>query len=681
LKRHEEALSHYDHAIQLKPDYAEAWSNKGITLHELKRHEEALSHYDHAIQLKPDYAEAWSNKGITLHELKRLEEALSHYDHTIQLKPDYAEAWFNKGVTLHELKRREEALSHYDHAIQLKPDYTEAWSNKGVILHELKRLEEALSHYDHAIQLKPDYAEAWANKGVTLNDLKYLEEALSHYDHAIQLKPDYAEAWSNKGVVFTHLKLHDEALLHYKKAIELKPDFDFLLGQLIHTKMNLADWRGLGSQLDALMNGINNNKKTTPPFPLLSAIDSPDLQLHAAKLWATYIHPVNSSLPALPRPHKHNKIRIGYFSQDFKSHPVSFLMAELFEIHDRNCFEIVGFSLQRASEDDEMRGRLVEAFNQFIDVENKSDLEVAQLARRLEIDIAVDLGGHTKDSRTGIFAHRAAPIQVNYLGYPGTMGTEYIDYIIADKTVIPEDSQSFYAEKMVYLPGCFQVNDSHKLISRKHFSRRELGLPDEGFIFCCFNNNYKINPRIFESWMRILKNTKNSFLWVLADSEMMQTNLRNEAKRLGIDPTRLIVAGRLPISEYLARYRLADLFLDTLPFNAGATASDALWAGLPVLTQIGKSFAGRMAASLLRAIKLPELITQNQEEYEYMAIELATDPDKLNRIKQKLAENRMTTPLFDTPLFTRHLEAAYTQMHQRHQAGLTPDHLHIKAED
>jgi predicted O-linked N-acetylglucosamine transferase (SPINDLY family) len=351
-------------------------------------------------------------------------------------------------------------------------------------------------------------------------------------------------------------------------------------------------------------------------------------------------------------------------------------MAELFELHDKNQFELIGFSFGPIVNDD-VRQRLLKSFDQFIEVGRKSDIEVIKLSRDLNIDIAVDLKGVTQDARTGIFAHRAAPIQVNYLGYPGTLGADYMDYIIADKTLISPELHSYYSEKVVYLPNSYQVNDRKRLISDRQFTRQDLGLPEQGFVFCCFNNNYKILPTTLEGWMRILKAVEGSVLWFLQDNLWVAQNLKKEAKNRGIDAQRLVFAERMPLPDHLARHRLADLFLDTFPYNAHTTTSDALWAGLPVLTLIGQSFASRVAASLLNTIGLPELIANTQEEYEALAIELALNTKRLADIKLKLAKNRLSTPLFNTPLFTKNLEAAYIQMYERHHSGLEPDHISI----
>jgi predicted O-linked N-acetylglucosamine transferase (SPINDLY family) len=401
------------------------------------------------------------------------------------------------------------------------------------------------------------------------------------------------------------------------------------------------------------------------------------VQRKAAEIWISNRHPISAALPAIPKRPAHEKIRVGYFSADYYNHVVMHLMAELFERHDRSKFELIAFSFGAESNDD-MRRRTAKSFDDFIDVRNKSDKDVALLSRDLEVDIAVDLMGFTANGRPGIFALRAAPIQVNYLGYSGTMGADYIDYIIADSIVIPENSKQYYCEKIVYLPNSYQVNDCKRSISEKAFTRAELGLPPMGFVFCCFNSNYKITAQVLDCWIRILKKVEGSVLWLFESDAKAASNLRQKVLTSGVNPERLIFAKRVPLlGEHLARYRSADLFLDTLPYNAHATASDALWVGLPVLTCLGETFAGRVAASLLSATDLPELVTTTPEAYEVLAIELATHPDRLKAIKQKLAKNRLTAPLFDSELFTKHIQTAYIAMYERYHAGLAPSDIYV----
>ena len=442
--------------------------------------------------------------------------------------------------------------------------------------------------------------------------------------------------------------------------------------------MKLCDWNQLLSQLQQLEAALVEDQRVAPPFVLSGLIDRPDLQFRAARIYVEAKHPIHfcedSSKSA-----RDGKIRIGYFSADFNNHPISYLMAELFESHDTERFEICGFSFGPDTQD-EMRKRVSAGFDQFFDVRNHSDREVVQMARDLGIDIAVDLNGFTAHERTGIFAARCAPIQINYLGYPGTMAAPYIDYIVADQTLIPQQSQQYYSEKVVYMPHSYQVNDSKRRISDRVFSRQEAGLPDDGFVFCCFNMGYKILPATFDGWMRLLKAVKGSVLWLKVNSPKAARNLRKEAEIRGVDSSRLVFAQKMVgLPDHLARHRLADLFIDTLPFNAHTTASDALWAGLPVLTVLGNSFAARVAASLLRALDLAELITETQEQYESRAIELAGNPAMLGAIKDKLERNRQSSALFNGQLFARHLEAAYTQMSERQRLGQVPEHIYIDA--
>jgi predicted O-linked N-acetylglucosamine transferase (SPINDLY family) len=442
--------------------------------------------------------------------------------------------------------------------------------------------------------------------------------------------------------------------------------------------MKLCDWNDIAPHFVRMNEKIERRERATPPFPLLAMPTSPAAERTAAEVWVEHKHRVHAFLPAISRHPRRDRIRIGYFSANLHEHAVARLLAGVFERHDRSRFEVTAFSFGPDT-GDPMRRRLSAAFDEFVDVRAQSDGDVAALARRHGIDIAVDLMGFTQDARTNIFAHGAAPIQVNFLGYPGTMGAGFMDYLIADATLVPETSRQHYAEAIAYLPHSFQPNDTKRAIADRAFRREELGLPHSGFVFCCFNNSYKITPRTFDRWMRIVDRVSGSVLWLSEDNALATDNLRKEAERRGVRADRLVFAPFMPVTtEHMARYRMADLFLDTLPYNAHTTASDALWAGLPVLTCAGDTFAGRVAASLLNAVGLPELVTRTPDEYERLAIDLATHRDKLGRIRQALAANRQTAPLFDTGLFARHLEAAYTAMHERYQAGLAPGHIHVQ---
>lgn len=675
LQQLDAAVASYDQAIDIKPDYAGAYLNRGNALSDLRQSGAAVDSYSKAIAIEPGFAPAYNNRGLALLELQQLDAALADFDQAIAIGQNYAEAYFNRGITLHKLKHFAAALANYDQAIAIKPEYTEAYNNRGITLQELNQLDAAIASYDRAITLTPDHAEAYNNRGLVLYKLKQPEAALANFDRAIAIKPSYAEAHFNRGNSLYKLKQHQAAIESYDMALAIKSDYDFLYGVRLHLKMHICDWHDAEAQLAVLIQKIQGNEKASPPFPVLALTPDITLQRKAAEIFAQDQYPANLELGIIPKRHKGTKIRLGYFSMDFRNHAVSFLTAGLFETHDRDKFELIAFAFGSNAQD-EMRQRLEVAFDRFIDVSNESDQTIAELARRLEIDIAIDLGGFTADFRTGIFAFRAAPLQVNFLGYPGSMGAKYMDYLIADQQVIPAEAKSLYSEKIVHLP-CFQPNDRQRKISAKAFTRAELHLPYSGFVFCSLNNNYKITPNTFTGWMRILSRVDGSVLFLLEDNPTAADNLRKEATLRGVDAARLVFAKRLPTSEYLARYRYADLFLDTFPFNGGTTVSDALWAGLPVLTLPGEAFASRMATSLLTAIEVPELVAKTQEEYENLAVELATNPEQLNAIKRKLERNRLTTPLFDTRMFTRNIENAYTQMHERERAGLPPDHIYV----
>ncbi|NBS75212.1 MAG: tetratricopeptide repeat protein [Betaproteobacteria bacterium] len=553
----------------------------------------------------------------------------------------------------------------------------EAYSNRGLALQALKQFSAALESYDKAIALKPEYAEAYSNKGVVLQELRQFDAAVESYDKAISLRPEFAMFYVNKGVVLQELKQIDAAIYSFDRAIALQPNYDYLFGMWQHAKMLKCDWQDYSHNVLELKRKIQNNEKASPGFPVLSLPISLPEQFKVAQTWVVDKHPYNPSLGPIPKTVNQPKIRIGYFAGEFRFHPVSILTVGLFEHHDKSKFELIAFSFGPDIHD-EMKERIANAFDKFLDVSLKSDEEIARISREFGIDIAIDLSGLTQDGRTGIFSFRAAPIQLSYIGYLGTMGANYYDYLIADSTTIPTKSQVFYSEKIVYLPS-YQVNDCKQEIQNTYLSRQELNLPSKGFVYCCFNANYKITPPTFDIWIRIIKSVPESVLLLFSDNQSAAENLKLEAGKRGVNPERLIFGGMLNRNAYLARYRTADLFLDTLPYNAGATASDALWVGLPVLTCMGDSFASRVAASLLNAIGVPELITQSLVEYEALAIELATNPAKLKVIKDKLQRNRLTTPLFDTPQFTKNIEAAYTKIYERYQADLPPDHIYIDA--
>jgi predicted O-linked N-acetylglucosamine transferase (SPINDLY family) len=672
--RLKQALDWFDRTLLVDPGNSQAHNNRANVLKEMRRHDEALSGYGHALAIDPESAETHNNCGAALYELGRFDEALASHEHAIELSPDVAEAHLGRGNALRQLNRVDDALAAFGQAIALKPDGAKAYYNRGNLLRQMHRFHHALADYDRAIAAEPGNAHAHNNRGNVLKDLGRLDAALASYDQAIALMPGLAVAQFNRAAAFSERKDHGAALECCRKALALEPGLPYLPGELMHTRMKLCDWGGYAKDVAALTARIRNREPATTPFPVLAVTADASIQRLAAEVYVSDRHPAHREPARLAGRPREGKLRIGYFSADFFAHATAYLMASLFETHDREHFEIVGFSLS-TRRDDAMRKRLERAFDRFIDLEQMSDDGIADLSQEAGIDIAVDLKGFTRGSRLGIFSRRAAPIQVGYLGYPGTTGASYIDYIVADKVLIPEASRQHYAEKIIYLADSYQVNDRQRSISDRVFSRPQLGLPEHGLVFCCFNSSYKITPDVFDGWMRILTRVEGSVLWLLDSNHVARENLRKEAARRGIDPARLVFAKRLPLAEHLARHRAADLFIDTYPCNAHTTASDALWAGLPVLTRMGESFASRVAASLLTAVGLPELITTNQEAYEAKAIELATHPDQLRSIRNRLAANQLTTALFDTERFARNLESAYVRIHERHLAGLPPDHI------
>ena len=674
--RVEEALAAYDRVLALQPGFPQGHVNRGRALQQLGRFEEALAACERAIVLKPNYPEAHFNRGAILAALGRLGDAIANYDAAIAARPAYAEAHNNRGVALAAIERPREALASYDAAIAAKPDYVEAFSNRGNALMELRRLAEAAASYGRAGALKPDFAEAHNNRGIAFKELRRLEEAVASYDAAIAARPDYAEALNNRGNALRSAKRLDEAIASYDAAIALNPDLDFLLGEAFHTRMQACDWRRYDDDRATLAARIASNARALSPFIALASFDSCEIQFAALKTWVEAKHAQIIPSPFPPPGATTRKIRIGYYSPDFREHPMAFLMQSVFRAHDRQRFETFAFSFDNPP-GDRLNAELRGAFDHFLDVSTLSDPDVVALSRERSIDIAVDLAGFTAGKRTKVFALRAAPVQVNFLGFPGTMAAPFIDYVVADATVVDAGKRRFFSEKLIALPDTYYPTSYGADLFRpeRTFSRVELGLPDNAFVFCCFNNNYKITPHVFDVWMRILRRVEASVLWLFEDNSTAADHLRKEAAAHGVDSRRLIFAGRMKVADHLARLAAADLFLDTLPYTAHTTATDALWAGVPIVTRIGESFAARVAASVLKAAGAPELITQTWEGYAALAIELATRPEALATIKQKLATNRSSAPLFDTARYTRNLEAGYTAVHARRAAGLAPDDI------
>jgi protein O-GlcNAc transferase len=668
LGRAEDAVASYNRALALVPDRVEVLTNRGNALHDLGRFAEALADYDRALQQMPGLAMLHNNRGNTLRALQRPADALASIDRALAIEPGFDDARINRGNLLQDGGNSAAALAEYERVLALNPGVAIAHRLRADALHDLHREQDAAAGYQRALQIDPADVETLCNYAILLYQRAGYEDALAHLDRALIVVPDNTKAINNRAQCLRALGRHQEAAIALSRLLELAPDWEYAPGELFHSRAHCCDWNGYEQNRLAVLAVVESGRKADTPLAFLALSSSPAAQRICAQTLVADKYP--AQVPPLwsGAAYGHERIRVAYVSADFCEHPVSYLMAGVFEHHDRERFELTGIALRNDDGSPTAR-RVRSALGHVIDVQARSDAEIAALMREMEIDIAVDLMGHTFNGRSGIFSRRPAPVQVNYLGFPGTMGAPYMDYLIADPVVVPADRQSDYAEKIVYLPGCFQANDDRRVIAFRKPTRIEAGLPESGFVFCCFNNSYKITPQVFSLWMDLLRQVPGSVLWLLAEQAAVAANLRAESKRRGIDPARLVFAARLPYADHLARLQLADLFLDTLPFNAGTTASDALWAGVPVLTCSGDAFVSRMAASLLTAAGLPELIADNTDDYVALALNLAAYPQQLAGLRTRLAQQRADSALFDTARFCRGLESAYREMHTRSGRG------------
>lgn len=662
------AAAHLERAAALAPSDAEVHSNLGNALRRLGRQDEALAAYERAIASDAAFAYAHLNKARLCAERGELAAAQASVAAFLALKPEDADGWLFHGDLLVGLKRLEEALASYGRAIELASSPFIALMNRGSALEKLHRYDAACADFRRAIALAPDNPLAHFNLGATLLKALRIDEAIAALDTAIRLAPNEALAYHCRANAYDKKKDYRQAIADYRRACELGAGETASPEMLLYTQLKICDWSEFDSLRQRVLDGIARGEEAGRPFLVLALTAALSWQRCIADIMAANIRRNLPPMPALTAHTRNELIKVGYFSADLRNHPVTYLTAELFELHDRARFEIIAFSFGPY---DEMTRRVNAAVDDYIDCRTLSDQDVVHLARELGIDIAVDLGGYTENNRASLFALRVAPIQVSYLGFPGTMGSGLHDYLLADAVLIPPELEEGYAEKIVRLP-VYQINDSQRRIAARPFTRAELGLPEEGFVYCCFNNPIKYNPTMFDVWARILKQVAHGVLFLLVENAEGRRNVIAEFARRGVTGERIVFGERLPREDYLARYRACDLFLDTLPFNAGTTASDALWAGLPVLTCMGEAFASRMAGSLLTALKLPELITTTLAEYERRAVELASADSGLPELRARLARNLREELLFDTAAVTRHIERAYTTMMQRHREGLAP---------
>jgi predicted O-linked N-acetylglucosamine transferase (SPINDLY family) len=667
-----EAIAHFDALLEFAPDAAPALVNRGNALAALGDDEAALASYRRAVAAAPNLAEAHANVGDVLHRLWRNDEALAALTRALLLDPGLSEALNIRGSVLVALAQPDKALADLDRAVVLSPAFAEAHANRGNALAELKRYDEALASYARSIELKPDFAGVYCGRGSLRMDRQEYAAALVDFDRAIALDPRHAFALANRAFAYRMLGRPEESHRDFERVLEVAPGHPYAAGGRLHAQLQCCDWTDLERRMIDLRAAVDAGTPAALPFHFLGIATTPGEELACARAFAATERIAEPTRPPPTSAQAHDRIRLAYLSADFHAHATAYLIAGLIEQHDRHRFEVTGISYG-ADDGGPMRARLRRGFDRFVDARTMDDREVAELMRAEAIDIVVDLKGYTADARTGILQQRPAPVQLNYLGYPGTLGVRYVDYIVADAFVIPPGDERWYSEQVVRLPDSYQANDAHRSIDAHTPPRAELGLPEHGFVFCCFNNVYKILPDQFAIWMRLLSSVPGSVLWLLRDNQAAERNLRREAAIRGVASERLVFAPRAPLPEHLARQRRADLFLDTLPVNAHTTASDALWAGLPVLTCAGGTFAGRVGASLLHAAGQGALITHTPDDYEALALKLATTPKLLASLRAKLARARDTCALFDTVRFTRNLERAFLAMHERAVRGLPPE--------
>jgi protein O-GlcNAc transferase len=679
LQQFEPARAAYDALIAVVPNHVDALTDRGNVLARLGLRAEALASFERALVANPGHVNALNNCGALLKDEGRCEEALALFDRALAVAPRNPATLVNRANVLIELDRPAEAVESLDRALALAPADPELLFNRACALERLHRFEDALADLDRSLAGKPDNVKALNNRGNMLAALKRPEEAIASYDRALALEPDRADTLHNRGNVHTTLGRHAQAIADYQRAFALDPDHPHAFDSLGFAQLSICNWdevARLAKHAERVL--LDGGPSVGAAYPLYY-FGNPAYQLTAACAYLRANHPPVRAPFAAPRTAgDRGKLRIAYLSSDFRLHPVATAIVELIERHDRTRFEIVGVSFGR-DDASEVRSRLVRAFDRFHDVADEGDQAVAELLRRLDVHIAVDLNGLTRGCRPGVLARRPAPIQAAYLGYPGTTGADFIDYIIADATVLPLDQQPFFTETIVHLPDCYHPSDTTRALSAAP-DRAKFGLPEQGFVFCCSNQSHKISAASFDVWMRLLARVDGSVLWLSHMNDAATDNLRRAASARAIDPARVMFAPRLDRTEdYLARYRRADLFLDTLPYNAHSTAIDALWAGLPIVTCTGAAFPGRVGASLLKAAGLPELVTHNLEDYEALAARLASDAGLLQTTRARLEKNRATHPLFDMDRLRRHVEAAYRSMWDIHARGEGPRHFTIEA--
>ena len=666
----------YENILVVDKKNSDALFFLSVILIKFKNYKKAGDLLEQVVLIKPNFADAYNNLGICLEKLNDLDGAKKNYNLAIDNRPNFAEAYNNIGVVFQKLRNFDQAILQYKKAISYKNLYLDAYINLANLFKEIKQFEEAIKNYDLAINLNPNLAEVYNNKGNAFKEIRKFEEAIKNYDLAINLNPNFAEAYFNAATALQDIKNFEKAVLYFETALLLDKEIPFCKGYLLHAKMLCCNWSGLNELYKEIYNDVEKNRYSATPFGYQAICDDESNLQKCAQLYSGKRFPEIKNNLFSKKISKNKKIKIGYLCGEFREQATSILMTEVWEKHNKEDFEIIAFD---SGWDDKSlrRNRIITAFDKFIDISKVSDFDAAKLIYKEQIDILINLNGFFGTGRPVVFSYRPAGIQINYLGFPGTIGSKYIDYILCDQTVVPLESKKFYNEKIIYFPDSYQANDTKRNISDKKFLREELSLPKKSFVFCCFNNNYKITPNMFDVWARLLKKIDNSVLWLIEGNSEATENLKKEAKIRNIDASRLIFAKRMKLEDHLARHKNADLFLDTLPYNAHTTASDSLWAGLPVLTCLGKAFPGRVAASLLRSLDLPELITYSENEYVAKAEELALNPERLRVIKNKLDTNKFSQPLFNAKLFCRSLESAFKIIFEKYSLGLETEDISL----
>lgn len=704
--RADEAITHCDTLLNTNPQDADIHYLKGLALRKLGNlpaakaslesslrfaSESILTHfalgnvlrlqgdlraaeqaYLNTIALDATHEKAHFNLGLVYHKSGSIKKALACYDKALEINPGYADALNNRGNVLKALGNLQGAYKCYSDAATIKPSAS-IYYNIGLALQLMNRPADAAEAFVCAVKHQPDYSEAWTGLGLALHKHKSYTQAVEAYKKSLALKPDNPDVWNGLGTTYKKLNMLEPAIECFARAVSINPDFSDALGSLVQNKLHACDWKQIDEVFADVEASIKKGGKLVPSNILATPL-SAEIQKQCAEQYTAHNFPPIKPLTGRHTRYQHAKIRIGYFSADLHLDASPCLIANLLEHHNRSAFEIIGFSFGPESRD-EMALRVRQAFDAFYDVSNLTDIEIAKLAKTKEIDIAVDLKGYKRGARPGIFAHMPAPVQVSYLGYPSTLGAPYIHYLIADKVLIPTEARAHYSEKIAYMPDSYQVNVRQKVLPPNATSRQDHGIPEQAFVFCGFNDNYKITPDVFDIWLRLLREIKHAVLWLFEANPSATMNLKSRAQAEGISPERLIFAKKVPQEMHLDRYYHADLVLDTFYYNAHTTTCDALWMGCPVLTCLGKTFPARLAASILQAFGMPEMITTSPEAYFQLAKQLALDTQKLDALRQQVISKRDKSVLFDIDRYTMHIEQLYSNMHQRHLDGLTADHL------